>query len=166
MFCSSCVAILDRAQVWAILELYPKTGIHSISVRTLSSLHLLFQGVCVCVSLCGCLCVGVRVCACCMCGCVWACGGCVCGCVWVCLCVGVRVCACCMCGCVWACGGCVCRCAVNCLLRANYSVLWPWVQSSMYTLSNVTTHCVLWPSNGMAAQCLSTTSDRRCLQAH
>ena len=69
MFCSSCVAILDRAQVWAILELYPKTGIHSISVRTLSSLHLLFQGVCVCVGgwvgvrgvcmLYVCVCVGV-----------------------------------------------------------------------------------------------------------
>ena len=67
MFCSSCVAILDRAQVWAILELYPKTGIHSISVRTLSSLHLLFQGVCVCVCVCGW--VGVRgVCMLCVCG--------------------------------------------------------------------------------------------------
>ena len=76
MFCSSCVAILDRAQVWAILELYPKTGIHSISVRTLSSLHLLFQGMCVCVSLYVCVCVS-------LCGCAGVCM------LYVCVCVGV-----------------------------------------------------------------------------
>ena len=62
MFCSSCVAVLDRAQVWAILKLYPKTGIHSIFVRTISSLHLLLQGVCGCVGVCGCAaCVSVWV---------------------------------------------------------------------------------------------------------
>ena len=54
---SSCVAILDREQVWAIFQLHPKTGIHSVSLRTLSSLHLLLQGMCVCV--CACVCMGV-----------------------------------------------------------------------------------------------------------
>ena len=54
---SSCVAILDREQVWAVFQLHPKTGIHSVSLRTLPSLHLLLQGVCVCVCVHVCVCV-------------------------------------------------------------------------------------------------------------